>query len=250
MKNAIVITGASSGIGEATAMAFAREGRNLILGARRTERLHRVAVACRAAGAPEVDVVTLDVKSVPSIKAFADAANAHEPAVLINNAGLARGRDTIAGAVEEDLLEMIDTNVTGFLRIARAFLPGMIARRSGHIVNLGSLAGREVYEGGGVYAATKFAVRALTQTLRIELSGTNIRVTEIAPGMVETEFSIVRTGDEAKAKAIYAGVDPLTAVDIAECITWAVNRPAHVNIGEIVLTPVAQSAIGKIHRRS
>jgi len=249
MSNPIVITGASSGIGEACALAFAREGRSLILGARRTDKLEQVAQACRKAGAPEVDVLTLDVKSVKSIQAFADAANQTEPAVLINNAGLAKGRDTVAELRDDDLTEMIEVNVTGFLRVARAFLPGMIARRSGHVINLGSLAGRQVYEGGAVYCATKYAVKAITQTLRLELSGTNIRVTEIAPGLVETEFSVVRLGDAAKAKAAYQGFVPLTAIDIADCVTWAVNRPAHVNIGEIVLTPVAQASVSKVHRQ-
>jgi len=250
MTNPIVITGASSGIGEACALAFAREGRSLVLGARRTERLEAVAKACRKAGAPDVEVLSLDVKSLQSVTAFADAANALEPAVLINNAGLAKGRDAVAELRDEDLTEMIDVNVTGFLRVARAFLPGMIARKSGHVVNLGSLAGRQVYEGGAVYCATKYAVRAVTQTLRLELSGTGIRVTEIAPGLVETEFSIVRTGDAGKAKAVYQGIEPLTASDIADCVTWAVSRPAHVNIGEIVLTPTAQASVSKVSRRT
>jgi len=248
MANPIVITGASSGIGEACALAFAKLGRELILGARRDKKLAGVAAACRLAGAPQVTALPLDVRSLESINAFAAAANPLEPEVLINNAGLAKGRDTVAALRDDDLTAMVDTNVTGFLRVARAILPGMIARKQGHVVTLGSLAGREVYEGGAVYCATKFAVKAVTSALRLELSGTNIRVTEIAPGAVETEFSIVRTGDVAKAKAVYQGLVPLTAVDIADCVTWAVTRPPHVNIGEIVLTCVAQSAITKFHR--
>jgi 3-hydroxy acid dehydrogenase/malonic semialdehyde reductase len=249
MSNPIVITGASSGIGEACALAFAREGRSLILGARRADKLEQVAQACRKSGAPEVQVVPLDVRSLQSITAFAELANAAEPSVLINNAGLAKGRELVAGLRDEDLTEMIEVNVTGFLRVARAFLPGMIARKNGHVINLGSLAGRQVYEGGAVYCATKFAVKAITQTLRLELSGTNIRVTEVAPGLVETEFSVVRTGDVDKAKAVYQGFVPLTAIDIADCVIWAVNRPAHVNISEIVLTPVAQASVSKVHRQ-
>ena len=249
MDSPIVITGASSGIGAACALAFAGEQRSLILGARRGEKLSEVAGACRRAGAPEVLALPLDVRSRASIGKFAEAANPHAPAVLLNNAGLAKGRDTVAELNDDDLAEMIEVNVTGFLRVARAFLPGMIARKSGHIVNLGSLAGRQVYEGGAVYCATKYAVRAVTQTLRLELSGTNLRVTEIAPGLVETEFSVVRLGDEAKAKAVYSGIEPLTAQDIAECVTWAVNRPPHVNIGEIVLTPVAQASVSKVSRK-
>jgi hypothetical protein len=249
MTGPIVITGASSGIGEACALAFAREGRSLILGARRGDRLDAVAKACLKAGAPEALALPLDVKSLASITEFARVANARSPSILINNAGLAKGRDTVAQLQDSDLTEMIDVNVTGFLRIARAFLPGMIERKGGHIVNLGSLAGREVYEGGSVYCATKYAVKAISQTLRLELSGTGIRVTEIAPGLVETEFSIVRTGDIEKAKVPYQGIDPLTAVDIADCVTWAVNRPAHINIGEIVLTPVAQASVSKVSRR-
>ncbi|MBS2022317.1 MAG: SDR family NAD(P)-dependent oxidoreductase, partial [Deltaproteobacteria bacterium] len=137
---------------------------------------------------------------------------------------------------------------TGFLRVARAFVPGLAARKKGHIVHLGSLAGHGVYEGGSVYCATKHAVRAVSQTLRLELSGTNVRLTEIAPGSVETEFSVVRMGDEQKAKAVYQGYEPLVADDIADCVLWACTRPAHVNIGEIVLTPVAQGGLTKFHR--
>ena len=241
-----VITGGSSGIGEACAYAFARLGHELVLGARRMDRLQAVAAECEKLGSPKAQALALDVRSLPSIEAFAAAAGA--PDVLLNNAGLASGRDAVQAVKDSDLTVMVDTNVTGFVRVARAFLPGMIERKSGHLIMLGSYAAHGIYEGGSVYAATKHAVRAITQTLRLEISGSGLRVTELDPGLVETEFSIVRTGSVEKAKQVYAGFPPLTAVDIADCAVWAATRPAHVNISEIVLTPVAQSSLTKVHR--
>jgi NADP-dependent 3-hydroxy acid dehydrogenase YdfG len=171
------------------------------------------------------------------------------PAILDNNAGLARGRDSIDKLNDEDIVDMIDTNVTGLLRVTRAFLPGMIAAGSGHVINMGSYAAHGAYEGGAVYVPTKHAVRAVSQVMRLELSGTNIRVTEVQPGAVETEFTVVRSrGDVGKAKDFYKGFTPLVAEDIADVIVWAATRPPHVNISEVVLTPTAQASLTKIHR--
>jgi 3-hydroxy acid dehydrogenase/malonic semialdehyde reductase len=242
----VVVTGASSGIGKATALGFAKLGHSLVLGARRMAKLEEAAEACRKAGASKVTALPLDVTVLESITAFASAAGT--PEILINNAGLALGRDPIDKIKDEDITGMIETNVTGLLRITRAFLPGMIAAKRGHVVNLGSYAAHGAYEGGVVYAPAKHAVRAISQVMRLELSGTGLRVTEIDPGMVETEFSIVRMGDEQKAKDVYKGMTPLTAEDIADVIVWAATRPAHVNISEVVLTPVAQSSLTKVHR--
>jgi 3-hydroxy acid dehydrogenase / malonic semialdehyde reductase len=243
----VVITGASSGIGRATALGFAKLGNSLVLGARRAEKLAEAAEACRKAGASNVKALPLDVTDLASITAFAQAAGT--PEILINNAGMARGRESIDKLEDADIVDMIDTNVTGLLRVTRAFLPGMIAAKRGHVVNLGSYAAHGVYEGGVVYSPTKHAVRAISQTMRLELSGTGLRVTEIDPGLVETGFSVVRhRGDEDQAKNVYKGFTPLVAEDIADVIVWAATRPAHVNISEVVLTPVAQASLTKVHK--
>ncbi|TMA21816.1 MAG: SDR family NAD(P)-dependent oxidoreductase [Deltaproteobacteria bacterium] len=245
-KGLVVITGASSGFGAATALRFAALGHPLHLGARRVERLREVARICREKGAPSAEARPLDVRSKESIDVFCAAAET--PEILLNNAGLALGRDPVEKVTEEDLLGMVETNVIGLVRVTRAFLPRMIAARRGHIINLGSYAARGVYEGGAVYAATKHSVRVISETLRLELSGTNIRVTEIDPGLAETEFSNVRLGDDQKAKAVYQGMTPLSADDVADAIVWAATRPAHVNISELVLTPTAQASLTKVHR--
>jgi len=245
-KGLVVITGASSGFGAATALRFARLGYPLYLGARRVEKLREVAQRCLEAGAPRAEARSLDVRSKKSIEAF--CAGAGTPEILLNNAGLALGRDTLDKMKDEDLLGMVETNVIGLVRVTRALLPGMIAARRGHVINLGSYAARGVYEGGAVYAATKHSVRVISETLRLELTGTNIRVTEIDPGLAETEFSVVRLGDEQKAKAVYKGMEPLTAEDVADAILWAATRPAHVNIAELVITPTAQGSLTKVHR--
>ena len=248
MQEAVVITGASSGIGEACALAFARLSKPLVLGARRQERLQAVAEACRKAGSPEVLALPLDVTDPASTERFCAEAEKHAPAILLNSAGGAKGRDVVTAVRDEDLHWMLDTNVVGLLRVTRALVPGMAARKKGHVIMLGSYAAHGVYEGGSIYCGSKHFVRALTQTLRLELSGTNVRVTELDPGLVETEFSVVRLGDEAKAKAVYQGFAPLVAADIADCVVWAATRPAHVNISEIVLTPTAQASLTKVHR--
>jgi NADP-dependent 3-hydroxy acid dehydrogenase YdfG len=234
-----VVTGASSGIGAATARGLARAGFHVVAGARRTGRLQALA---EEVGATALE---LDVTDQASIEAFrAAVADRHGRAdLLVNNAGMAAGLDPIADGDDRDWQVMLDTNVLGLLRVTRAFLPLLRAAPHAHIVNLGSTAGFEVYPGGGGYTASKHAVRAVTDTLRLELNGEPIRITEIAPGMVETEFSEVRFGGDAKRAAdVYAGVQPLTADDIADCIVWAVTRPPHVDIDLLVVRPVAQAA--------
>jgi NADP-dependent 3-hydroxy acid dehydrogenase YdfG len=234
-----VVTGASSGIGAATARGLAAVGFQVVAGARRTGRLQALAEEVGATALP------LDVTDPTSIEAFrAAVAERHGRAdLLVNNAGLAAGLDPIAEGEDRDWQVMLDTNVLGLLRVTRAFLPLLRAAPHAHIVNLGSIAGFEVYPGGAGYTASKHAVRAVTGTLRLELNGEPIRITEIAPGMVETEFSEVRFGgDSGRAADVYAGVQPLTADDIADCIVWAVTRPPHVDIDLMVVRPVAQAA--------
>ncbi len=229
-----VITGASSGIGAATALRFAKEGFEVIVGARRVDRLHDITDETGGRALP------LDVTDPDSVIGFAESIERAD--VLVNNAGLALGLDPLAEASEDDMRRVWETNVFGVVRITRALLP-KINRDSGHIVNVGSTAGRQVYEGGGLYTSSKHALRALTQTLRLELFGTAIRVTEVAPGLVETEFSKVRfAGDNVRARKVYEGVKTLTAEDVADAIAWAVTRPPHVNIDEIVVMPLAQAS--------
>ncbi|HPC83176.1 MAG TPA: SDR family NAD(P)-dependent oxidoreductase [Thermoanaerobaculaceae bacterium] len=229
-----VVTGASSGIGEATARALAGAGFEVMVGARRVERLE--ALAAEIGG----QAMQLDVTDAASVEAFCAAVPA-ELAVLVNNAGGALGLEPVGEARDADWLTMYETNVLGLMRVTRALLPRLVAGR-GHIVNVTSIAGREVYPGGAGYTAAKHAARAVTQTLRMELCGTPVRITDIAPGLVETEFSRVRFfGDAERARKTYEGLTPLRAEDIADCIAWAVTRPAHVNVDEIVVKPVAQA---------
>ena len=249
MPGTVIVTGASSGIGEACALAFAREGRPLVLGARRGDRLEKVAAACREAGAPRVVALPLDVRSAASVLRFAAAAEPEQPEVLINNAGAALGKAPLSTITDQELEGMLETNVTGLVRVSRAVLQGMIARKRGHLVNISSLAALQEYEGGSVYCASKAAVRSISRVLRLELLGTGIRVTEIAPGMAETGFSIVRLGDEEQAKNVYRGWTPLSPADIAESVTWAVSRPPHVHVHEIVLTATDQASVSKVNRR-
>jgi NADP-dependent 3-hydroxy acid dehydrogenase YdfG len=237
-----VITGASGGIGAATALRLAREGFKVVLGARRMDRLEKVA---KLTGGRALE---LDVTNPDSVDEF--TGNVERVDVLINNAGLALGLDPLERFSEEDVTTMWETNVLGLLRVTRALLPKLEASGNGHIVNLGSTAGREAYPGGGGYTASKHAVRVITQTLRLELLGRPIRVTEVAPGMVETDFSVVRfKGDAEKAKKVYEGITPLGEDDIADCIAWAVTRPPHVNIDEIVLRPIAQANSTTVARK-
>jgi NADP-dependent 3-hydroxy acid dehydrogenase YdfG len=241
-KKTAVITGASSGIGAATAHRLAADGFHVVLGARRAERVAEVAAACHG------DFFILDVTDRSSVEKF--ASSIEEAHVLVNNAGLASGVEPVAGLSEERVRTMWETNVMGLIRMTQALLPLLEASGDGHVVNVGSIAGFETYRGGGGYTASKHAVRALTRTLRLELLGKPIRVTEVAPGLVETEFSLVRfDGDADKATRPYAGLEPLTADDIADCISWAVTRPNHVNIDEIIVRPISQATATEIVRQ-
>jgi NADP-dependent 3-hydroxy acid dehydrogenase YdfG len=243
MKRVAVVTGASSGIGAATAMRLAKEDFEVVLGARRVERLEEVAAQCGGRALP------LDVTDAESVAAFTAAVDRVD--VLVNNAGLASGLQPIAEIDESRVDTMWETNVVGLLRVTKNLLPKLEASGAGHIVNLGSIAGFETYPGGAGYTATKHAVRAVSRTIRIELLGKPIRVTEIQPGLVETEFSLVRfDGDRDKAAKPYEGLTPLTGDDIADCIAWAVTRPAHVNIDELVVRPVAQASATDFARDS
>jgi NADP-dependent 3-hydroxy acid dehydrogenase YdfG len=236
-----VITGASSGIGAATARRLAKEGFDLILGARRMDRLEEIATQTGGRA------LLLDVTEPSSIERF--TAEIEAATVLVNNAGLASGVEPIAEISHERVETMWATNVAGLLRMTKALLPRLIASGNGHIVNVGSIAGFEVYTGGAGYTASKHAVRAISRTLRLELLGEPVRVTEVAPGLVETEFSLVRfDGDETKASTPYVGMTPLTGDDIADCIAWAITRPPHVNIDEIVVRPLAQASATEVAR--
>jgi NADP-dependent 3-hydroxy acid dehydrogenase YdfG len=249
----VLITGASSGFGEAAAMAFAKQGARLILGARRVERLEQVAAAAREAGSPAAHVLALDVSSTPSVNAFADFARKHTDKldVLINNAGGAKGLDKVADGKDEDWEFMMQTNVLGVLRVTRALLPLMMENPGSSILNIGSIAGRTAYEGGSAYCAAKAGELQITRALRLELCGTGVRVSTVDPGFAETEFSLVRfKGDAARAKKVYDGLIPLTAEDIAETLVWVASRPPHVCIDELVIKPTDQAQIYKVHRRT
>ena len=242
-KGTAVITGASSGIGAATAERLAAEGFVVVLGARRLDRIQEIADRCGGSAHP------LDVTDAPSVEEFAERIPSAD--VLVNNAGMASGMEAVAEFTEERARVMWETNVLGLLRTTRAMLPKLLAAGRGHIVNVGSIAGFEVYPGGSGYTASKHAVRAITRTLRLELLGQPVRVTEVAPGLVETEFSLVRfDGDSTRAKKTYEGIEPLTPEDIADCIAWAVTRPPRVNIDEIIVRPVAQATARDVSRQS
>ena len=248
----VLITGASSGFGAAAAIAFAEEGAKLLLGARRTDRLEKVAADAKKAGAADTQFYSLDVTQTDSVEKFIGRAKEKTGSihVLINNAGGAHGMDTIATGKDADWEAMIQSNVLGILRMTRAALP-LIPRDSGaSIINIGSVAGHSAYEGGGVYCAAKAAELQITRTLRLELFGTGIRVGTLDPGLAETEFSLVRfKGDADAAKKPYEGSNPLTARDIAETLVWMATRPSHVNIDEMIIKPVDQAAVGKVFRR-
>ncbi len=252
VKNKIVfITGATAGIGKACAELFAENGAKLILSARRENRLEALAKSLKERFQTDLHVLRLDVANPSmveeSIKELPEAWRAID--ILINNAGMARGLDKVHEASVADWDEMIDTNIKGLLYVSRAVMPGMVARGSGHIVNLGSIAGHEVYPGGNVYCATKHAVAAITKGMQIDLVDSPVRVTTIDPGLVETEFSMVRfRGDEQRAKKIYQGIQALTGADIAEAVLFAVTRPPHVNIHEIIIMPTHQAGSMVVHR--
>jgi NADP-dependent 3-hydroxy acid dehydrogenase YdfG len=243
MTRTAVVTGASSGIGAATARRLAAEGFDVVAAARRRDRLDDL-----AASTPGIRAVTLDVTSPSSVAELADSLD--DVAVLVNNAGGAIGIEPVAVADPADWQAMFDTNVLGVLRVTQALLPALERGAGGHIVVTGSIAGHLVYEGGAGYTAAKHAATAVVETLRLELNGRPVRVTEIAPGLVHTEeFSLVRLrGDQAAADAVYAGLQALTADDIADCIAFTVTRPAHVNVDLLVVKPLAQAAPHKVAR--
>jgi NADP-dependent 3-hydroxy acid dehydrogenase YdfG len=237
-----IVTGASSGIGAATAVRLADEGFDVVLGARRIDKLEEIAERCGGRA------LQLDVTDTASIDSFVDAIERAD--VLVNNAGLALGMSSLESIPDEELIVMWETNVLGLVRVTRALIPKLEASGNGHIVNLGSTASYETYPGGGGYTASKHAVKAISHTLRLDLLGRPIRVTLVSPGLVETEFSVVRFGgDVDKAKKPYEGIEPLVASDIADCVAWAVTRPPHVNIDEIVLRPVAQATSTTVARK-
>lgn len=248
----IVITGASSGFGAAAAHAFGAEKCRLLLGARRVDRLEEVAAQAREAGAPAAHVRALDVTKTSSVDEFATWVRAHTDKidVLINNAGGALGLDTVAQGKDEDWETMMQSNVLGVLRMTRAALPLMVTNPGSYILNIGSIAGHVAYEGGAAYCAAKAGELQITRALRLELSGTGVRVGTIDPGMAATEFSVVRfKGDDTRAKKVYEGVEPLTAEDIAETLVWVASRPPHVCIDELLIKCTDQAAIHKLHRR-
>jgi serine 3-dehydrogenase len=247
----IIITGASAGIGQACARRFAAHGANLVLTARRVERLERLRETLESEHDVTVRVHALDVRDREAVDAFAHDVKASgvDPDVLVNNAGLASGLAKVHEGDFEDWDRMIDTNVKGLLNVTRRILPMMVERNRGHVVNIGSIAGHIVYPMGNVYNATKFAVRALNEGMAIDLVGTNIRVSSIDPGMAETEFSEVRfRGDVERAKKVYKGIRALTGDDIADAVIYVVNAPEHVNVLDMVILPTAQRSPFVVHR--
>jgi len=247
----IFITGASSGIGAACARRFAAQGARLVLWARRRDRLERLAAELRAAHHVPVTLAQVDVRDRAGVQREGEALVRGDgaPDVLLNNAGLASGLSKLQEGDFEDWDKMIDTNIKGVLNVTRTILPHMVARRTGHVVNIGSTAGHMVYPGGNVYNATKFAMRALNEAMNLDVAGTAIRVSSVDPGFVETEFSEVRFhGDVERAKAVYQGFKPLSADDVADAISYVVNLPAHVNILDLVLMPTAQRNIYVVDR--
>jgi len=255
----VLITGASSGFGAAAALAFGAAGAKLLLGARRVDRLKTVVAEAKSAGAGEAHFHFLDVAKTASVEEFLSWARKFVQSpkskvqslhVLVNNAGGAHGLETVAEGRDADWEAMIQSNVLGILRRTRAALPLMARNAGASIINVGSVAGHAAYEGGAVYCAAKAGEVQITRALRLELLGTGIRVGTVDPGLAETEFSLVRyKGDAAAAKKVYEGMNPLTAVDIAEILVWVASRPAHVNIDELIVKPVDQAAIGKVFRR-
>jgi NADP-dependent 3-hydroxy acid dehydrogenase YdfG len=250
MQRTAVVTGASSGIGAASAERLAREGYHVVLAARRLDRLKEVAARIAEAGG-SAQVSQLDVSDRTQVAALAATLEACD--VLVANAGGALGGEQIAAAAPQDWLTMYESNVLGTLHVVQALLPKLIASGDGTVIIMGSTAGLTAYEGGGGYVAAKHGTHAIAATLRLELCGQPVRVVEIAPGMVNTdEFALTRyRGDEAKAAAVYAGVaEPLTADDVADAVAWAVTRPSHVNVDLMVLRPRAQAAQHKVHRET
>jgi len=249
----VFITGASAGIGFACAQVFAREKFNLLLASRRLDRLHTMANDLQNKYGVQIHTIGLDVRDKSLVEKVMNELPAQWKTIdiLINNAGLSQGLDPIHQGDTADWDRMIDTNVKGLLYVSRLVSPGMVARRSGHIINIGSIAGKEVYPNGNVYCATKHAVEALTKAMRIDLLPYHVKVSSVDPGAVETEFSIVRfKGDEEKARKVYDGFMPLRAEDVAEAIWFVASRPAHVNVNDLLLMPTAQASATIFNKRN
>jgi serine 3-dehydrogenase len=249
----VLITGASSGIGEACARVFAQAGAKLILAARRQERLEQLASKLSKEYACELHLMSLDVCDRSAVQSALDNLPASWSAVdiLINNAGLSRGLDKLHEASIEDWEEMIDTNIKGLLYMTRSLVPGMVSRGKGHVINIGSIAGYQTYPGGSVYCATKAAVKSISEGLKQDLLGTPVRVTSVDPGMVETEFSDVRFhGDTERAKKVYQGLTPLTPDDISDVVFFCATRSPHVNINQVILMPVDQASTILVNRKT
>jgi 3-hydroxy acid dehydrogenase / malonic semialdehyde reductase len=243
-----IVTGASSGIGRACVDAFLAQGARVIAAARRTERLQEL----RAQHDDALLPLAMDVRNRTQVNdALGSLPDGWSPIdVLVNNAGLARGKTPVHKDDPDDWDQMLDTNVRGLLNVSGAVLPGMVERGSGHVINVGSNAGREVYPGGTVYCATKAAVERITRGMRMDVLGSGVKISEVDPGMVETEFSLVRfDGDEAAADAVYQGVTPLQAADIANVVTWITSQPPHVVIADVLVYPLDQAGSGKLARR-
>jgi len=253
LKNKIVfITGASSGIGAACAHQFAQSGANLLLCARRIEKLQEAAASLQDKYGVKVHCFQLDVRDAAAVSASLKSLPAEWKTIdiLVNNAGLAAGLDTLQEGSLEDWEAMIDTNVKGLLYVTKEIVQGMIERNSGHIINIGSVAGHYVYPKGAVYCATKYAVNALTNGLRMDLFGKKIRVSTIDPGAVETNFSLIRfKGDSSSAAAVYEGMDPLSPEDVADAVLYCATRPPHVNISEVIIMPTDQAAATMVARK-
>jgi len=255
----VLVTGASSGFGAAAARALGATGAKLLLGARRVDRLKQVAAESRKAGAGQALFHELDVSKTSSVEQFSSwvreqigkrRSTIGDLYVLINNAGGAHGLDTVAQGKDDDWEAMMQSNVLGVMRMTRAVLPLMPRDAGASILNIGSVAGHTVYEGGAAYCAAKAGELQITRALRLELLGTGIRVGTVDPGLAETEFSLVRfKGNATEAKKVYEGINPLTAEDVAEILVWVASRPAHVNIDELIVKPVDQAAVGKVFRR-
>ncbi len=247
----VLVTGASAGIGEACARRFAARGAHLLISARRLARVEALAEELTSAHGVDARADALDVTDRDAVTAYVDSLASHglTPDVLINNAGVGRGLDTLQEGAPEDWDEMIDTNVKGLLYVTRAVLPHMIERGSGHVIHIGSIAGRWVYPKNAVYNATKHAVRAITEAMNIDLLGTKIRVSSVDPGLTETEFSQVRFGGDAeRAAAVYSGTRPLSADDVADAVAYVANAPEHVDILNLVMMPTAQRYPGYLDR--
>jgi len=248
----VLITGASSGIGAACARAFAAAGAKLILAARRLDRLENLAADLTAKCAAQVHLAQMDVGDRTQVESTFNALpdSWRTVDILINNAGLSRGLDKLHEGSIQDWEEMIDTNMKGLLYVTRSLVPGMVERGQGHVINIGSIAGHQTYPNGTVYCATKAAVRALSEGLKMDLLGTPVRVSAVDPGMVETEFSEVRfRGDTERSSKVYQGLTPLTPEDVADTILFCATRPAHVNISEVLLVPTEQASATLIYRQ-